>query len=73
MLIFEDISWRNFLSTGNAPTKIQLNGPKTNLVIGKNGSGKCLDRATLTAVSFADKETEKKFKKFVKQTNAKQV
>lgn len=40
MIIFHEISWMNFLSTGNAPTKIKLNGHPTTLILGENGSGK---------------------------------
>lgn len=40
MIIFETISWRNFLSTGQQPTTINLNKNKTTLVIGSNGAGK---------------------------------
>ena len=67
MLIFENISWRNFLSTVNAPTKIELNGAKSNLVLGKNGSGKCIDKFSKIEIAFADKETREKFKKFTNQ------
>ena len=31
MIIFEDISWRNFLSTGQQPTTINFNKNKTTL------------------------------------------
>lgn len=40
MIIFEDISWRNFLSTGQQSTTINLNKNKTTLIIGSNGAGK---------------------------------
>ena len=40
MIIFETISWRNFLSTGQQPTTINLNKNKTTLIIGSNGAGK---------------------------------
>ena len=40
MIIFEDISWRNFLSTGQQPTTINFNKNKTTLIIGSNGAGK---------------------------------
>lgn len=40
MITFETISWRNFLSTGQQPTTINLNKNKTTLIIGSNGAGK---------------------------------
>ena len=47
---FKQISWQNFLSTGNAPNTIQLNRAKTTLIIGKNGEGKS---TILDAITFA--------------------
>ena len=32
--------WKNFLSTGNQPTEIQLDKNPTTLIIGENGAGK---------------------------------
>ena len=40
MITFETISWRNFLSTGQQPTTINLNKNATTLIIGSNGAGK---------------------------------
>jgi DNA repair exonuclease SbcCD ATPase subunit len=40
MIYFNDIKWRNFLSTGNAFTTIKLDQNATTLIIGENGSGK---------------------------------
>ena len=34
------MKWRNFLSTGNQFTEIQLDRNNTTLIIGENGSGK---------------------------------
>ena len=34
------MKWKNFLSTGNTFTEIQLNRQPTTLIIGENGSGK---------------------------------
>ena len=36
MIVFETVRWKNFLSTGNTFTEINLNQEKTNLIIGKN-------------------------------------
>jgi len=40
MIIFKQISWRNFLSTGDKPTTVFLDRSSTTLIIGENGSGK---------------------------------
>ena len=50
MIIFQKITWRNFLSTGNTPIEINLREHPTTLVIGKNGSGKS---TVLDALCFA--------------------
>ena len=48
MIVFEKLRWRNFLSTGNQFTEINLNKKSTTLIIGTNGAGKstCLDALT---------------------------
>ena len=40
MIIFKYVKWKNFLSTGNQFTEIQLDRNNTTLIIGENGSGK---------------------------------
>ena len=40
MIIFKTVRWKNFLSTGNNFTEIELNKDSTNLIIGENGAGK---------------------------------
>ena len=40
MIHFETVRWKNFLSTGNNFTEIQLNRNSTTLIIGENGAGK---------------------------------
>jgi|TARA_B100001939_G_scaffold113833_1_gene98385 DNA repair exonuclease SbcCD ATPase subunit len=50
VIIFQKITWRNFLSTGNTPIEINLREHPTTLVIGKNGSGKS---TVLDALCFA--------------------
>ena len=47
---FISVSWKNFLSTGNSPTTIQLNRSKTTLVQGHNGAGKS---TMIDAITFA--------------------
>ncbi len=48
-LILRRVRWKNFLSTGNEWTEIDLDVSKTCLVIGPNGSGKS---TMLDAISF---------------------
>ena len=50
MIQFENIRWRNFLSTGNDFTEVQLNRSPTTLIVGQNGAGKS---TLLDALSFA--------------------
>ena len=40
MINFKYVRWKNFLSTGNRPTEIQLDKNPTTLIIGENGAGK---------------------------------
>ena len=40
MILFKKIKWKNFLSTGDNWTEIQLDCDDTTLVIGSNGAGK---------------------------------
>lgn len=47
---FTKIRWRNFLSTGNSFTEIQLNRSSTTLILGENGAGKS---SILDALCFA--------------------
>jgi DNA repair exonuclease SbcCD ATPase subunit len=47
---FHDIEWKNFLSTGNTPTKINFEETKSTLIVGHNGAGKS---TLLDALSFA--------------------
>ena len=49
MIHFKTCSWKNFLSTGNDPIKIQLDRTPTTLIVGQNGAGKS---TLLDALSF---------------------
>ena len=52
MIIFESLTFQNFLSVGNNPVTIQLNEHKTTLIHGTNGSGKSLMLDALCYVLF---------------------
>ena len=49
MIKFNRVKWKNFLSTGNSFTEIDLNKNKSTLVVGPNGCGKS---TMLDAISF---------------------
>ena len=40
MIVFKKVRWKNFLSTGNNFTEIELDRNSTTLIIGENGAGK---------------------------------
>jgi DNA repair exonuclease SbcCD ATPase subunit len=50
MIVFKKLRWKNFLSTGNVFTEIDLLASKTNLIIGANGAGKS---TILDALTFS--------------------
>ena len=50
MILFKKLKWKNFLSTGNNWSELELNKYKTMLVVGQNGAGKS---TMLDALSFA--------------------
>ena len=50
MIVFEKIRWKNFLSTGNVYSEINLEGARTNLIVGTNGAGKS---TILDALTFS--------------------
>jgi DNA repair exonuclease SbcCD ATPase subunit len=50
MIIFKKVRWKNFLSTGNTWTEMQLDAHKSTLIVGHNGAGKS---TMLDAISFA--------------------
>ena len=50
MIVFKTLSWRNFLSTGNYKTTLDLTRHENTLVSGENGAGKS---TMLDALTFA--------------------
>ena len=50
MIVFKKLTYKNFLSTGNAANTVLLNKSHSTLVIGKNGEGKS---TMLDALCFA--------------------
>ncbi len=52
MITFQKIKWKNFLSTGNQFTEVNLQKYSTNLIVGTNGAGKSTVLDALTFVLF---------------------
>jgi len=50
MILFKNVRWRNFLSTGNQYTEVNFTEYSTNLIIGTNGAGKS---TVLDALTFS--------------------
>jgi len=50
MIRFKEVNWKNFLSTGDKWTTVDLDKSKSTLVVGHNGAGKS---TMLDAISFA--------------------
>ena len=50
MILFKNVRWRNFLSTGNQYTQVNFTEYNTNLIIGTNGAGKS---TVLDALTFS--------------------
>lgn len=50
MIHFKSVKWKNFLSTGNYFTEVQLDRSPSTLIVGHNGAGKS---TLLDALSFA--------------------
>lgn len=72
MIVFEKIRWKNFLSTGNQFTEIDLNKSKNTLIIGTNGSGKSTILDALTFVLFGKSFRKINKPQLVNSTNDKE-
>lgn len=64
MITFEKVRYKNFLSSGNVWTEIDLNTSKLNLIMGQNGAGKS---------SFTDSITYALFGKPLRKINKPQL
>ena len=62
MILFENISYKNFLAAGNTPIKLNLKNNSTTLIVGQNGAGKS---TMIEAIVFA--LFNKSFRKVNKQ------
>ncbi len=52
MITFEKIRWKNFLSTGQQFTELNLNDSNSTLIVGSNGAGKSTILDALCFVLF---------------------
>lgn len=63
---FNKISGKNFMSIGNTPLEFNLNTHNKNMIVGKNGVGKCLRKSTKIDIDFdGNEELEKLFLDFL--------
>ena len=66
-VVFKKVRWKNLLSTGNNSTEIDIENSDLTLIIGPNGSGKCVRKNTKIDIGFNDVIAEKKFNEFMKK------
>ena len=52
MIVFDKIRWKNFLSTGNSFTEVNITDSQSHLVVGANGAGKSTMLDALCFVLF---------------------
>lgn len=71
MVTFKIIRWKNFLSTGNSFTQLQLDKTKNTLISGENGAGKTTLLDALTFVLFGKPYRNIKLDQLVNSINEK--
>ena len=62
MIVFEEIKWKNFLSTGNSFTEVKIDDAPSHLILGSNGAGKSTLLDELCFVLF-----NKPFRKIIRR------
>ena len=62
MIVFEEIKWKNFLSTGNSFTEVKIDDAPSHLILGSNGAGKSTMLDALCFVLF-----NKPFRKIIRR------
>jgi len=72
MIYFKKISWKNFLSTGNQFTKVQLDECQNSLIVGTNGAGKSTILDALTFVLFGKSFRKINKPQLINSTNEKE-
>ena len=72
MIYFKKISWKNFLSTGNQFTEVQLDECQNSLIIGTNGAGKSTILDALTFVLFGKSFRKINKPQLINSTNEKE-
>ena len=72
-IIFKVLRYRNFLSTGNQFTEIDFTRNRTTLIVGENGSGKCLERNTKINININNSEVKKAFEEYINEKNKKNI
>jgi len=73
MIIFEQLTYKNFLSTGESPTIIQMNKSPSTLIVGKNGAGKSTFLDALSFVLFGKSHRNINKPQLVNSVNGKKL
>ena len=70
-MIISDIYWKNFKSWGNNTQQLKLKTDTGELIlmVGKNGSGKCVEKNTFIDIEINDIELNYNFIKFLDTTD----
>jgi len=73
MITFKKVRWKNFLSTGNTFTEVDLNKHGTTLIVGENGAGKSTILDALCFTLFNNGFRSVKRDQFVNSINKKDM